>query len=66
MSAADVYRTCPDLSDWTLDDIPPLARTILNGALCLDGMRFPTDEDPTSRTLEPVPPQQQQLRLRYR
>ena len=45
---------CPvELQDWALDDLPTLSRAILRGALCLDGIRFPDDNDPTSRTLDP-------------
>jgi hypothetical protein len=52
------------LSGWTLDEVPLLSRTIFNGALCLDGMRFPTAGDPASRALESyVPPM---LRLHNR
>ena len=48
---------CPvELQDWALDDLPTLSRAILRGALCLDGIRFPDDNDPTSRALDPPPP----------
>lgn len=58
-AASDSSSTPPadeggPLEGWTLDEIPLLTRTILNGALCLDGIKFPSDAD--SRALLVVPP----------
>ena len=35
----------PALEGWSLDEIPIMSRTILNGALCLDGIRHPQLQD---------------------
>lgn len=47
---------CPELDGWTLDELPQLTQTIFRGALCLDGIGFPADADPSTRALEPMPP----------